>query len=328
MEANVKTSSASRRPPFGPSYSEESVVAGGAHPNRLLATSADLGWSSLLLNQLEAQGQSDVFETRATPDLTLLVAVSGSHELQASHKRQWYRALYQPGASGAILPMETAQLRWRGERGTDPFQTAHLYLPAATLAATAEEYRRAGQRCDVHPCSTLALADTAVAQVVVELVRAMRLGASELYPEQAGVWLAAHLLFRHARRLDPEDGRHPGSISDRRLSRTIEFMSANLEKPLTLGQLAREAGISLHHFGKLFKQQTGRTPAAMLTSMRMEDARRMLLTSNISIAEIALRRGYSRPTAFSTAFMRHYGETPSETRGRAQIDGRKKGRIS
>lgn len=293
-------------------YARESAACALAHPSRLVATSADIGWAPLLVDEMEGHGHSAIFETNSTPDLTLIVAMGGAHQLSAARGRRWHKAYYQPGTAGVILPEDNVRLKWDSE--SPVFRTAHVYLPTATLAATAEEYRRAGQRCDVSHCSKLALADPAIAHVVIELVRAMRAQASGLYAEQAGMWLASHLLFKYAGKIDEDDNRFVGTISDRRLARTLEFMSANLDRELTLADLAREAGISLHHFGKVFRRATGKTPASVFLEMRLAYGRRTILTSSLSIADIAARCGYSRATSFTAAFTRQFGQSPTAVR--------------
>ncbi|MCV9947581.1 helix-turn-helix domain-containing protein [Rhizobium sp. BT-175] len=293
-----------------PAFSPESANCAGAQPNTLVSTSRSFRWTSLLLDELEGQGECDAFDTHPTPDLTLVVATAGRHQMEVFRQQRWHRAVYTAGAAGLIPPHEVSRLRWKSDRPNEAFRTAHLYIPAATIAETAEEFRRAGQSCDPHPPSELIFADKAVAQIVGTLLQAMHSSAPDLYAEQAARWLAAHLLLRHGSLRETVDERSAGSISDRRLARTIEFMSANLEAPLTLAQLASEAGVSVHHFSRLFRQQAGVTPAAMLASMRLATARRLLRTADLPVAEVARRCGYTRPSSFASAFRRHFGHAP------------------
>ncbi|WP_372088729.1 AraC family transcriptional regulator [Tistrella mobilis] len=297
-------------------FSSESRRCSAAQPNKLIATSSTLGWTSLLVDQLEGTGQCEAFDTHPTPDLTLVVAISGSHELEVSRKGRWHRALYQTGASGLTPPNDVVRLRWKSDRD-HTFQTAHIYLPASVLLSTAEEYRRAGRSCPDHPCSELIFADPAIAAVSVELIRALHAGAPALYAEQVAYWLAGQLMFRHAKQIGMNDLRGPGPLTDRRLARAVEFMSANLDRPVSLAQVASEAGISVHHFSRLFSQRTGMTPAGLLTTMRMETALRLIQTSDLPIAEIGHRCGYMRAAAFTAAFSRHFGESPLAKRKRA-----------
>ena len=87
-------------------------------------------------------------------------------------------------------------------------------------------------------------------------------------------------------------------------------MSGHLERPLTLAELAGEAAISVHHFGRRFRERTGMGPSAFLATLRIDRACLLLRTTDLFVADIALRCGYPRASAFSTAFLRHSGHMP------------------
>ncbi|GJD52895.1 HTH-type transcriptional activator RhaR [Methylobacterium crusticola] len=284
-------------------------------PNALLRSSAGAGWTSLLLDEHEGRGRSDLFETHPTSDLTLVVATRGEHRVEVLRHGRWRGAVYQPGAAGLTPPGETTRLRWSSARAGEPFRTVHLYLPAGMIEATADEYRRAGTSPARQPLSALVFRDPAIAACAGTLLHALAAGAPDLYAEHAGRWLAAHLLSRHAGCWrDADEIRQPGLITDRRLARVLDYMSAHLSRPLGLDELAREAAISVHHFGRRFREQVGAAPHAHLTRMRMDTARRLLRTTGWPVAEIALACGYTRPAAFAAAFLRHAGATPSAYR--------------
>lgn len=296
-------------------FASESSSCAAAQPNRLLATSTDIGWTSLLLDRMQGEGECDPFETHATSDLTLVVAVAGEHRIEVFTDGKWRRAVYQPGAAGLTPPHERTRLRWRSFRAAETFETVHLSLPHTLIGEVTEELRRVGQRWLEQPLSALVFNDPAVHHAVLALLRAMVVGAPDLYAEQVGRWLAVHLLSPQCSPVGPlEDLRNPGVISDRRLGRVVEYMSSRLEAPLTAGELAREAGISVHHFARCFRKQTGSTPVAFLTRLRMDTACRLLRTTDLSVAEIATMCGYTRPSAFAAAFMRRFQLSPSAAR--------------
>jgi len=300
---------------FAFKHSESSTRCASDKPNKLLETSASSGWTSLLIDHHEGVGHSDIFETHPTQDLTLVVASAGRHELESYSSGRWRLALYQPGSAGLTPPGETARLRWRTPSDHQPFRTLHIYLPAGLMFALADEYRRLGQECRTESLSALIFRDEAVAVHANALLAACREGAPDLYAAGAAQWLLTHLLSRQAGwRHIHEDTRLAATMTDRRLSRVIEYMSTYLDRPLTLDELAREAGISMHHFGRRFREAVGLGPASYLTLIRVERAKLLLWTTDIPIAEVALRCGYSRASAFTTAFHRHAGMSPSDYR--------------
>lgn len=286
-----------------------------AKPNRLLRSSAEAGWTSLLIDHHEGVGRSDAFETHPTGDVTLVVALRGSHRIEVLKRGQWQAAVYQPGAAGLTPPHEATRLRWASLSPRRPFETAHAYLPGSLFDEVAEEYRRVGARRSRPDLSALVFQDQAVAAGVAAVLGALRAEAPDLYAEHAARWLAAHLLSRHAGWWEAgHDPRAPAIIADGRLARVVEYMTVNIGRTMPLGDLAREAGISVHHFGRRFREQTGLTPHAYLVSLRMTAARRLLRTTHLSVAEIATACGYARPAAFSAAFRRQVGQTPQAYR--------------
>jgi AraC family transcriptional regulator len=294
--------------------SASSSHCAAAQPNTLLESSRDAGWTSLLLDHQQGAGRGEPFETHPTDDLTLVVGSFGRHSIEAFARGRWRSAVYQPGSAGLTAPGETARLRWETSSPQEVFRTLHLYLPWSLVASIAEAYRRAGQ-AEEPSFSVLAFRDEVLVAQARALLAAFRAGAPDLYAQGAAVWMVTHLLscqseWHHLR----DDTRLAATIPDRRLSRVIEFMSCHLDRQLTLDELAREAGISVHHFGRRFRQRTGMGPAAYLTTLRMEHARLLLRTTELPVGEIAFRCGYARPSAFSTAFLRDAGATPSEWR--------------
>lgn len=300
-------------------FNPASLSCAGVKPNSLLKSSRSHGWMSLLLDHHRGLGASDLFETHATPDVTLVVAVRGRHQVEVQSRGHWRSAVYQAGAGGLTPGGETTRLRWRSLPDHGAFETAHIYLPAALFEALAHEYGRAGTRLATRPLSSLIFQDQVVAAAATALVDAVAQGAPELYAEQCARWLATHLLAHQAAWWDPtSDWRKAAPLSDRRLAHVADFMSAHLAEPLGMERLAKEAGISVHHFTRRFREQTGLTPYDYLTKLRMEAAHRLLRTSGLSIAEIAHQTGYGQPAAFSAAFRRRFSETPKAVRRQAR----------
>jgi len=87
-----------------------------------------------------------------------------------------------------------------------------------------------------------------------------------------------------------------------------------LESPLTIQQVAEEMGISYSNFRKLFKEHTGISPAIYQQDLRLQRAKEMLSTTDISVKEIAYRLNFESPDYFSAKFKAKTGRRPSELR--------------
>lgn len=89
------------------------------------------------------------------------------------------------------------------------------------------------------------------------------------------------------------------------------FMAENLEREISLHEVARYAAMSPFHLLRLFKQVTGLTPLQYLTSLRINKAKELLLNSRKGVTEVGLQVGYSNPSYFSAIFRRKVGQTPA-----------------
>jgi AraC family transcriptional regulator len=152
--------------------------------------------------------------------------------------------------------------------------------------------------------------DRAITEVTRAVMRAMEAGADGLYADTVSAWLSAHILFQERSIGLDEDTRRAGGISDKRLRRVIEFMSAHYAEPLTLEQLSSEAGISKYHFTRLFREKVGKTPFRYLSETRLAAARAMLVTTDLRISDIAFGCGFAAASHFTTAFTARYGCSP------------------
>ena len=85
-------------------------------------------------------------------------------------------------------------------------------------------------------------------------------------------------------------------------------------EPLTLDQLAADAGLDPKYFCRVFRQLTGRTPIDYLLYYRVECAAEMLCASRDSVTDVALACGFGDVSYFSRVFRRLKHETPGEYR--------------
>ncbi|MCS6884502.1 MAG: AraC family transcriptional regulator [Acidobacteriota bacterium] len=127
--------------------------------------------------------------------------------------------------------------------------------------------------------------------------------------------LALQVCRRNLRvRLNPQIEFSRVGPVDRRLRRAVEYIHAHYENNLSLAEIAAEAFLSEYHFARLFKRVFGTSPHAYLAAVRIEQARKLLATSDLAIVDIALRVGYSSQSHFTKLFREQTGFTPAEYR--------------
>jgi AraC-like DNA-binding protein len=115
------------------------------------------------------------------------------------------------------------------------------------------------------------------------------------------------------------DGRgaaqYPKTSADRdRIVEARDRVNERLTDPPSLAELARLVGLNEFKLKRGFKEMFGTTVFAYLTAERLELAKRALLDTEKTAAEIAFELGYATPQHFSAAFKKHFGVTPNSMR--------------
>ena len=92
------------------------------------------------------------------------------------------------------------------------------------------------------------------------------------------------------------------------------WLPDHLADDLTVTTMARRAGMSPRSFARAFRAETGTTPAAYVEALRVEAARRLLETTDMTVAAVAAQVGLRRPETLYRAFRRRMGTTPDRYR--------------
>ncbi len=98
------------------------------------------------------------------------------------------------------------------------------------------------------------------------------------------------------------------------VERSIQYMRLHLHEGLSLTQLAQQAGLSVPHFSRLFRQKTGAAPMEYFIKLKIQRACQFLMTSSSSVQQIALQLGYQDPYYFSRLFSKVMGISPNHYR--------------
>ncbi|SDI58560.1 AraC family transcriptional regulator [Pseudomonas panipatensis] len=95
-----------------------------------------------------------------------------------------------------------------------------------------------------------------------------------------------------------------------RVTRAIEWLNRNFDKALRIEDLAREVNLSpstLHH---RFKEVTALSPLQYQKQLRLQEARRLMLSEGLEVAVAGHRVGYESPSQFSREYSRLFGAPP------------------
>jgi AraC-like DNA-binding protein len=154
---------------------------------------------------------------------------------------------------------------------------------------------------------------------VVERLQAFIVGAlSE--PDQASQLLQDHVMLGLGAHFAQAYGGMTTTIARRgglapwQENRAKELLASNLDRELSLQDIARECQLSLAHFSKAFKASVGLTPHGWLQTCRIAHAKDLLLTSQLGLADIALSCGFADQSHFTRMFARVIGIGPGAWR--------------
>jgi transcriptional regulator GlxA family with amidase domain len=99
-----------------------------------------------------------------------------------------------------------------------------------------------------------------------------------------------------------------------RVQDALAFARNNLRRPLTVEQLAEAARLSPRQFTRVFRAETGQSPARAVENLRLEAARYMLEQGRLPVEEIAQETGFGDRERMRRSFLRTFGQTPQAIR--------------
>ena len=150
-----------------------------------------------------------------------------------------------------------------------------------------------------------------------EIARALLRRLHQLREKNGGESLRLrHALFRALLlelALAPR-GRPAGRPELQRMQPALAWAETNLGEARNLRAVAGRARLSESHFRSLFRQQRGQPAGAWLRERRMDEARRLLASTGLTLKEIAAQLGYSDVVSFNRAFGQHHGTPPGKFR--------------
>ena len=150
-----------------------------------------------------------------------------------------------------------------------------------------------------------------IVELIGEETTADRPGRGLILERLVEVLLVEALRFRSTSAAREEQGLLAG-LSDPALAHTLHEIHVDVARRWTVEQLARSAGMSRAVFAERFARKIGMPPMQYLLEWRMALAKNLLRGERPSLADVADRVGYQSASAFSTAFTRLTGRTPSE----------------
>ncbi|CAH2933994.1 MAG: Transcriptional regulator, AraC family [uncultured Paraburkholderia sp.] len=275
-----------------------------------LVSSVDRPWRHLVLRSYLEPNEQELLEAPGLQDLTLMTLASGAEHLERNLNGRWESADLRVGD---LWYVPSAPISWRWRSISDePLSTVHLHIERSLIDSVADQMELGGSRRELSLGDAMQFHDPLVAGMLSALHRAAGDPTdSRLYVDALVHALAAHLLqhYSHGRQAGTTPAQ-PERLVPRRIRRVTDYIRAHLGADLAIGELAAHADLSSFHFARVFRRETGETPHQYVTRLRLEEAARLLRSTDQTVLQIAIAVGYENASHFSVQFKRDYGVTP------------------
>ena len=138
------------------------------------------------------------------------------------------------------------------------------------------------------------------------------------YGEDFAVAVADMCLHSHSAPPEREQRSSIAKAIDSRnpkLLHALREMYANIEEPLTLEELAENAGISRRHMERIFTNVLGEAPASIYRNIKLDKARALFAETDMTVIEVAAATGFNSTNVLTRRYKSRFGETPYGKRG-------------
>jgi AraC-like DNA-binding protein len=125
---------------------------------------------------------------------------------------------------------------------------------------------------------------------------------------------SSHLFNSGSHKTHTEMSRHLA------VEQAIAMMRSHFQDPLTLPEIASSVQLSPFHFNRIFRSITGVPPSVYLAALRIEQAKKLLLRTKLSVTSVCFDVGYNSLGTFTTRFTKFVGTTPSQLRQFSQSE--------
>ncbi|WP_274426352.1 GlxA family transcriptional regulator [Chelativorans sp. YIM 93263] len=143
----------------------------------------------------------------------------------------------------------------------------------------------------------------------------------EIIRADFGNWLVNEVAnqFQHERIRSAVDRQRIGPERDlagksEKLRIAVELMAEYLDEPLSSGEIAAKAGLSVRQVERLFLRHLGMTPSRYYMRLRLERARELLRQTNMPILDVAIATGFTSHSYFAQSYRLQFGRPPSDER--------------
>jgi AraC family transcriptional regulator len=272
-------------------------------------SSRKMGWNGILIEQYQHLSSSFEVEFPAPSDHWLVLPLGQPILVTQKSDDRLHKSVIQRGDS--ILAPAGQPKYWCRREGI--CCSLHIYLKPEMIRQTAEASEMDTKRIGLVDC--FGKQDLQLHQIAMLLLAELKSGGimGQLYVESLTQVLAIHLLRHYStvtQTITPENR----GLTHPQLQQAIDYIHSHLNQDLSLAELASIINISPTYFASLFKQSMGISPHQYVIQQRVEQAKLMLSKTDLAIADIASKVGFSSQSHLTQQFKRLTGMTPKQVR--------------
>jgi AraC family transcriptional regulator len=194
----------------------------------------------------------------------------------------------------------------------NPIDVVQFYVPRVALDEFAYENRTAIVNTLIWPhCEMDRSLKHLGLTVLCSLQRSQP--APKIFLDYMGQAILAHAAYVYGGIIGSR-GPVRGQLAPWQARRAEEFLNANLCGDVSLASVAAECSLSVSHFAHAFRRSFGRPPHRGILERRIDAVKQLLLTSRLTLAEIAAECGFADQSALNRSFKKVLGESPGAWR--------------
>src|SRR5271167_548192 len=221
--------------------------------------------------------------------------------------RPRYSGAFGAGTVSVTNLMDNPQCEFHG-----PIDALQYYVPMAALDDFAYEHGSPPIATLKWDCQQRDPFVSTLSSLLLTAVKEDR-ATNQVFIDHVGLSLMAHFAHAYggmrARGVVAE-----GGLALWQLRRAKEIMRARLATALTISDVAAECRLTPSHFARAFRRSTGIAPHQYLSQLRIEEAKRLMTTTQLPLADIALISGFGDQSYFTRVFSRQVGASPGAWR--------------
>lgn len=198
--------------------------------------------------------------------------------------------------------------------GADPVSPWTIYWVhfEGTLAAAYAALAAEPVVIDPAPDSRIASRNALFEEILTTLTRSLTRESLRYAMGAFAHWLASMVFVSEYRSAGKEQRPAPDDI----VSQTVHYLRENIERRLTVSDVARFAGFSPTYLSAIFRERTGHSLMGYFNLMKVRQACRMLDDTDMQINQISYKLGIPDPFYFSRMFTKIMGQSPRAYRTR------------